>query len=120
MISGWKIEPECRERLLELFVPKYRRVVADHVTRSMRDRPDAPLPPVINNARIVGYLDDGVGLEALVVAIDGSTQRLGDGTWHITWSLAEGRTPKETNEVLAERGWVPREGGPIRLTPAVW
>lgn len=120
MTLGWKIEPACRERLLALFPPRYERTVADHVTRAFAHSPDASPPPGIAHARVVGHVDDGSGVEALVVAIDGCTARPDGGTWHVTWSLAGERAAKDSNVVLAEQGWSPCEGGTILLRPAVW
>lgn len=120
MPVGWIIEPECRERLLALFPPRYENVVAHHVTRHHAVDADTVPPPAIAHARIVGQVDDGAGVEALVVAFDGSTTRPDGGTWHVTWSLAPDRNAIESNHVLAERGWEPCEGGTIRLAPAVW
>lgn len=120
MPSGWKLEPECRDRLLALFPPRYAQIVASHVTRNVRAGPREPLPPLIRHARVVGHVDDGSGVEALVVALDGSTNRTDGGTWHITWSLAEGRSPRESNDVLAQIPWKPRDGGAVELFPAVW
>lgn len=120
MPSGWKLHPDCRARLLALFPPRYACPIASHVTRTVHARPGDPLPPPIRHARVVGHVDDGAGLEVLVVALEGSTDRPDGGTWHITWSLAEGRTPRESNTVLAARRWMPRDGGAIEVTPAVW
>ncbi|MDF8333970.1 hypothetical protein [Novosphingobium cyanobacteriorum] len=120
MTVGWKIEPDCRARLLELVPPRYVRVVADHVTRRPFNEPDAEPPPPISNARIVGRADDGTGVETLVVAMEGTTARPDGGIWHITWSLAEGRSAKESNELLSDKEWEPFDGGPLKLTPAVW
>lgn len=120
MPVGWIIEPECRERLLALFPPRYDRTVAHHVTRHHATAPDTIPPPAIVHARIVGHADDGAGVEALVVAFDGSTTRPDGGTWHVTWSLDEGRDSNDSNRLLADKGWEPCEGGTIRLTPSVW
>ncbi|MEO0032913.1 MAG: hypothetical protein RIS94_2671 [Pseudomonadota bacterium] len=117
---GWKIEPDCRDRLLELVPPRYERTVADHVTRRAVHEPDAPAPPPIGHARIVGRADDGQGVETLVVALDGSTARPDGGVWHITWSLAEGRSARESNALLSDKSWEPFDGGTVKLTPAVW
>lgn len=119
MTTGWKLDPECRALLLGRFPPRYETVVADHVTRRPFHGPNELAPPPIASARVVGHADDGEGVEALVVALDGATQRPDGGTWHITWSLGPGRSAKESNALL-ERGWHPLEGGSIALTPAVW
>jgi len=120
MSIGWKIDPECRELLLSRFPPRYERAVADHVTRHFSHGPDAEAPPAITHARIVGRADDDEGVETMVVALDGSTSRPDGGVWHVTWSLAEGRSARESNDLLARKGWEPLDGGPLRLTPAIW
>jgi len=119
MASGWKLDPQCRNRLLALFPPRYDVVVADHVTRTVRAGPGDPLPPSIRHARVVGHVDDGQGVQTLVVAIDGSTQRPDGGVWHITWSLGAGRPARDSSIVLAEMGWTPCDGGSVRLMPYV-
>lgn len=120
MTIGWKLDPDCRDLMLSRFPPCYGRVVADHVTRHVDHEPDATPPPEIANARIVGRADDGTGVETLVVALNGTTTRPDGGTWHITWSLAEGRGARDSNALLTESGWEPLDGGQLRITPAVW
>ena len=78
----------------------------------------APLPHE-TEGQIIGRTDDGRGVEALVVAIEGTTDRPGGGTYHITWSLADGREARESNDVIADRGWTPLERPvPVSLRPA--
>jgi hypothetical protein len=91
-------------------------VVAHHVTLKT-DAEDEPLPPEVE-ARLVGRADDGKGVEALIVAIDGTTDRPDGSTYHITCSLGEGRRARESNDVLKERGWERLENAiPARLEP---
>lgn len=121
-VIGWKLDRADRARLLWQFVPEWPDVVADHVTLDAEARNDAPLPPD-SKAEIVGSISDGAGLQALVVAIDGSTDRPDGSTYHITWSLdrRRGRKPVESNAVIAERGWSQLDQPvPIRVTPARW
>lgn len=78
---------------------------------------DAPLPDA-TTGEIVGRGDDGCGVEALVVAIDGTTDRPDGSTYHITWSLTDGRQAKESNDVLRD-GWAPLDlAMAVRLVPA--
>lgn len=118
-ITGWKLPEPHRSVLLQHFAPRYPRLVADHVTLKFGTDETRPLPTQ-TCGRIVGYADDRKGVEALVIEIDGSTSR-GDGShYHITWSLAEGREAKDSNEVL-QAGWVPVEPSiEIPLEPARW
>ena len=117
-VAGWKLPPDERERLLELFPPRYQRTIADHVTLHAGASADSPLPRQFD-AEIVGRADDGESLECLVVAVGGTTDRPDGSTYHITWSLGSGRKAKESNDVLRDHGW--KHIGrriPIRLEPA--
>ena len=119
-VVGWKLDREERRALLDRFPPRYPEAVADHVTFLTKVAPDALLPPGAE-AVIVGRADDGAGVEAMVVAIDGITDRPDGSTWHVTWSLAKGREAKESNDVIAARGWARFDVPiPLRLIPARW
>ena len=118
-IIGWKLDREQRAELLERLPPRYGKVVADHVTLARVERGTA-LPGAVS-AEAVGHIDDDQGVEALVVAVDGTTDRPDGSTYHITWSLGERRRAKESNDVLANAPWQPlREPIPLKLTPARW
>lgn len=117
-IIGWKIDARDRQALLRRFPPTYARIVADHVTFG-RGR-NLQLPE-IETAEVVGRADDGNGVEALVVTLDGSSDRPTGGTYHITWSLEPGRKPVESNDVIASCGWQPvGETATVRLAPSRW
>lgn len=122
MTTGWKLDRAQREDLLVRYPPRYAEAVADHVTllSNAAGGATAEPPDPAEDARIVGHADDGLGVEALVVAIAGSTDRPDGSTWHVTWSLAEGRAAKESNAVIATRGWTDLDGPALRLTPARW
>ena len=112
---GWLVDQRQRVELLQQFTPRYAQTVADHVT--LTSGTDAPLPDAAVG-EIVGRADDGKGVEALVVSIEGTTDRPGGGTYHITWSLEEGREAKESNEVI-KQGWSKLElPVPVTLHPA--
>ena len=116
-VIGWKLDREQRKELLQQFPPKFRNVVADHVTLAARASRDAPLPEE-TEGRIVGRVDDGRGVEAMVVSIGGTTDRPDGSTYHITWSVEDGRKAKESNDVLASRKWEEFElPMPVRLKP---
>ena len=117
-VTGWKLPAEDRDRLLARFLPKYDRVVADHVTLRTGTDAQTPLPRQVE-ARIVGRADDGDSLECLVVELDGTTDRPDGSTYHITWSLGPGRKARESNDVLRDKGWKPIDGPiGIALEPA--
>jgi hypothetical protein len=117
-VIGWKLDRAERDELLSRFPASYTKAVADHVTLRAHVAAQAKLPPATVGV-IVGRSDDGAGVEAMVVQIDGSTQRPDRSTYHVTWSLAPGRQAVESNDVIrTHRGQrvAPRVGG--RLEPA--
>lgn len=118
-ILGWKLDLAGRTELLARFPPVYAETVADHVTFGRKSK--APAMPVAGRATVVGRADDGRGVEALVVEVNGTTGRWDGGTYHVTWSLGPGREAKESNEVIAAQGWQPVDGRPgAGLIPAEW
>lgn len=117
-VIGWKVDTKQRESLLKRFPPTYARTIADHVTLRAKVASDSTLPHPVQ-ARIVGRVDDGAGVEAMVVELDGTTERPDGGTYHITWSLAANRTAKESNDAIRDEGWQ-RFDAPVdvKLQPA--
>ena len=114
LVSGWRLDRTQREQLLRDHPPKYANTVADHITLA---RGDLPTPADIK-AVIVGRTDDDQGVEAMVVTVDGTVDRPDGSTFHITWSLAEGRRARESNDVLKQRGWKELDHPmPLTVTP---
>ena len=114
-VTGWKLDRAEREQLLRDHPPRYDEAVADHVTLQVGGK---TLPDEVG-AAIVGRADDGSGVEAMVVRVDGTTDRSDGSTYHITWSLGPGRRAVESNAVLSECGWTQfAEPIPVTLTPA--
>ena len=97
-VTGWKLDRRERRALLERFPPAWPDVIADHVTLDDDADSDDVLPPD-SRGSIVGHVDDGDGLQVLVVKFCCSTQRPDGGTFHITWSIdrARGWQPKDSN-----------------------
>lgn len=113
---GWALDRGQREELLRRFPPRYPEAVADHVTLKFGDA--AERLPTETSGEIVGVADDGSGVQAMVVRIGGTTDRPDGSTYHITWSLGPGRKAKESNEVIAARGWTAFEAPvPVQLEP---
>ncbi|MFD1951590.1 hypothetical protein ACFSGX_12520 [Sphingomonas arantia] len=119
-IIGWKLYPSERERLLVSIRPTWPDVVADHVTLDASAK-DASALPTQREGVIVGSIDDGNGLQALVVSINGTTRRPDGNTFHITWSLdrSKGRRANESNALLSSRIFEPlKDPIVIHLFPA--
>ena len=120
--NGWLIGEDSKNLLMILFPPKYPDVVAHHVTRSMtKEQPDDAV------VRVIGYADDGEGVECLVVEVNGTHERPGGSIYHITWSIDReaGRKPVHSNDVLLRNGFDRLVYGerslsiPINTTPFV-
>ncbi|CAM3125042.1 hypothetical protein SPAN111604_04990 [Sphingomonas antarctica] len=121
MTIGWKLHPEEREVLLAKFPPAYDNVVADHVTLQSDHGAGTPELPPPAHARIIGCADDGSGCQAMVVEVAGSSARPTGGTYHITWSLGEGRRARESNDVIATHGFAAIDDDTrITLDPRAW
>lgn len=103
---GWALPEAERAALLAAIPARYPDVIAHHVTLKFGVTEDYPLP-VATNGRIVGIADDDKGLQAVVVAIDGTTDRPDGSTYHITWSLdrAAGYKAVQSNTLIREGGW---------------
>lgn len=97
------------------FPPVFSRIIADHVTHGRY----VDVPARVD-AQVVGYAIDSTGLEVIVVAIDGTTERPDGSVYHITWSLdpAGGKQPKDSNSLLLRDGWSVLESAiDIKVTP---
>lgn len=113
---GWLVEEGQRPELLDRFRPTYAKTIAHHVTLESGASDDTPPPPPAE-AEIVGEADDGRGVQALVVELNGTTDRPDGSTYHITWSLADGRKARESNDVIRDHGWAPVTRTRVRLKP---
>ena len=113
---GYILSNESRRNLLNIFPPKFSKVIAHHVTTEFGVAADS-IPEPVKTARVVGYAP-GESIQALVIEIDGTTKRTDGGTYHITWSLdpASGSKPKDSNDLLAH-GYEEVTQYAIKLTP---
>ena len=120
MYTAYVLDEQSRWYLTQVFPPKYSNVIGHHVTVNfgVPATTEAPSPAVI---QVVGYADSGDGIEALVVSVNGRTERPDGSTYHITWSIdpVSGYKPKDSN-ALVRQNWKPRAIPiPIETTPAV-
>lgn len=111
MYTAYVIDDKSRRELKKKFPPKYPDFIGHHVTLRFGVSKDTPKPKAPATVEVVGYKDDGKGAEALVVAINGNTERLDGSTYHITWSIdrSAGRKPVDSNSILM--------GGFDKVTP---
>jgi hypothetical protein len=102
--TAWVLSQEDRDLLSEVFPPQYEKWIGHHITQAfgvtedMLDRAD-------HEFKVVGRVDSGDGLEALIVEIDGSSNRPDGSIYHITWSLDPDKyKPKDSNALIARLG----------------
>lgn len=101
MYSGWKLSEMDRNILLTVFPPRNERILAHHITHSLMGKLPEPV-----RASVIGFCVQD-GLEALVVEVNGSQERLDGSTYHITWSCDPTRfKPKDSNAMIKERSFV--------------
>lgn len=111
--TAFVLDAASRQKLLDMFQPKYGRVVAHHVTHEFGATRDN-LPQKPQDIRVVGFHDDGK-MQVLAVEVDERRQQPArkDGSanyYHITLSLdaAAGAETHHANDVLkqvvAEKG----------------
>lgn len=103
--TGWLLPEDTREKLLVTIPPAYPNVKAHHVTLEYGVPPDTD-PPLEQRGFVVGFADDGKGIQALVVEIGGTTTRPDGETYHITWSIDESKGYEAKMSVdLLKQGW---------------
>lgn len=111
---AFELSPTSRGHLIELYPPKYSKVVCHHVTVVFRPsesefievmRKIGSLSPVVE---AFGYTDDG-SLECISVMVNDHVRRPFNGFYHVTHSLNQGRKPVDSNKVLEARKGVPAQ-----------
>jgi len=114
---AYHFNDQTRQRLAELFPPKYPEFIGNHITVQFV-KSNSSLPEVPKTAIIVGYADNGEGLEALVVEIDGEIHRPDGKIYHITWSLdrKKGFKPVDSNTLISQ-GYEPVDPIEIMVVP---
>lgn len=98
MFIGYELSPSTRNMLIELFPPKYERVICHHITEKYGVTKDHAVPEKPEKIQIVGYIDSGDGIEGFIVAINDSVERPDGSKYHITHSISDNRKPVDTNK----------------------
>lgn len=97
--SAYVLDKKSRRELLTQFPPKFSEVRAHHITVKFGlDKNDKIPHPA--KVEVVGYASDD-SLEALVVSVNGRTNRSDGGIYHITWSFQPGRKASQSNGVVS-------------------
>ncbi len=101
------IAPESRDALLKKHPPQYSEVIAHHVTHSFGVAKGSQPPQHPKNIEVIGHVDDGKGVQAAVVKVDGSEYRPDGKRYHVTISIdrSKGRKPAHSNDVIDNIGY---------------
>jgi hypothetical protein len=104
--NGYLLPDKERSKLLALFPPKYPDIIAHHITEKYPAMSTEDLPSG-KSFRVVGYSDDGNGVEAIVVEVNGTIKRPDGKIYHITMSIdrSKGYKPVDSNTIIANQGF---------------
>ena len=112
---AFELDKKSRRQLAKTFEPKYPEFIGHHITYKFGVPKDVKIPMTPKSIEVVGYADDGEGIEALIIAINGSTDRPDGSTYHVTWSLdrEKGKKPVHSNKLIATQGF--KNVSPIKI-----
>ena len=121
MYTAYELDKKSRQILAATFPPKYPDFIGHHITNKMVKKNEVTLPAMPKSVRVIGYADDGEGLEALVVEVNGRKLRPDGKLYHITWSLdrSKGRKPVQSNG-LVMNGYDPVTPIEIKAKPELY
>ena len=104
---AYVLSPESREALLKKHPPKYSEVIAHHVTHAFGVKKDDRKPDHPESVEVIGHIDDGKGVQAAVVKVDGKEFRPDGKRYHVTISIdrSQGRKPVHSNDVIKDLGY---------------
>lgn len=99
----YELSEKSRTELMEKFPPKYSKPYGDHITLDVGGT-DEMVPASPKKVEVLGIADDGNGLEAMIVRVDGSLARPSDGKiFHCTWSLEPDKTASIDLDILTPK-----------------
>ena len=103
--TAFLLDETQRKQLLGFFRPQYTRVLAHHITHQSDTAAFGDLPADAK-IEIIGMADDHNGVQALVVNVNGQSERPDGLPYHITWSIDPRKTVSEDwHGALGEDGW---------------
>jgi hypothetical protein len=100
--SAYVLSKKSRAKILATFPPKFSDIRSHHITVKFGLSKDDRIPHQAN-VKVVGYTADD-SLEAVVVSVNGKTQRPDGKIYHITLSHEPNRKSSQSNNVIAA-GW---------------
>jgi hypothetical protein len=104
---AYVLSPESRAALLKKHPPKYPEVIAHHVTHAFGVKKESRVPEHPKSVEVIGHVDDGKGVQAAVVKVDGREFRPDGKRYHVTISIdrSKGRKPVHSNDVISDLGY---------------
>lgn len=119
MYTAYVLDDASRDKLAEKFPPKYEKFVGHHVTHEF-GVPEGTEAPADVELAVVGRVDSGDGLEALVVKVGDTRERPDGSTYHVTWSLDPDKyKPVDSNALLKSKQFTLSQSTPITAKPSV-
>ena len=98
---AFEISEASRKKLLEIFPPKFSKVICHHVTIEFNLTPEKlkKLEPLLRSRVMVIGKAEGEGIEAIAVSLDGNRRRVDGSFYHVTLSLNPPHKPVESNNL---------------------
>lgn len=120
MYTAYVLDEESRQELTQHFPPRYDNFIGHHITVNFGVPADAEAPNPAS-VKVIGHVDSGDGIEALVVSVNGNKNRADGSTYHITWSIDPNSNykPKDSNALIADKKFTLTRPIPISTEPAV-
>lgn len=98
---GWLVAEDALQLLKCAYPPKYVPVARPHCTLALGGDRDVELPAPCK-ATVFARVDDPGGVEVLLARIGAATVRPDGAVFHITWSLAAGRKPRDSHLAIRD------------------
>lgn len=99
----YELDKESKSMLMAKFPPKYPEVRYDHITIQMGGL-GAKVPEPAQKVEVVGIANDGNGIEAFIVRVNGAPMRQDGRAWHITASFDSSKNAPACFDVFAKSG----------------
>ena len=120
MYSGYELSEESRNKLKMLLVPIFNNFMGHHITEKFGVAADYPTPEMPDSVVVVGRaIDKKLEVDALLVEINGSSNRPDGSKYHITWSLGANAKPVDSNKIINSAEYLDSPI-PIRVQPKVF
>lgn len=106
LYSALVLTEECRRKILHKFSPAFDLVKCDHITINYPAKDNDKKFQNLNlKVLVVGYkVDNELGVECLVVSVNGRSNRCDGRLYHLTLSLDSAKNAKAvlSNQILAD------------------